>query len=183
MDRDLVPLSRFVSLVLRHDPGAIGLRLDANGWADVSELIDKAAVHGKPIERAILERIVAENDKKRFAFSLDGQRIRANQGHSVALDLALAPISPPQILFHGTAARNLASIRAVGLHSGERQHVHLSIDAATATKVGGRHGKPVVLTVRAGEMAAAAHVFYRSDNGVWLTAAVPPSFLEFPDPA
>jgi putative RNA 2'-phosphotransferase len=131
----------------------------------------------------VLERIVAENDKKRFAFSPDGQRIRANQGHSVAVDLALAPIQPPQTLFHGTAARYLESIRARGLHSGERLHVHLSGDVATATKVGARHGKPVVLTVRSGDMAAAGHVFYRSDNGVWLTTAVPANFLDFPDPA
>lgn len=182
MGRDLVPLSRFISLVLRHDPGAIGLRLDANGWADVGELLTKAAAHGKPLDRAVLERIVAENDKKRFAFSPDGQSIRANQGHSVAVDLELAPMPPPQTLFHGTAARNLASIRAVGLRSGERQHVHLSGDVATATKVGTRHGKPVVLAVRAGDMVTAGHVFYRSDNGVWLTAAVPAHFLDFPDP-
>lgn len=182
MDRELVPLSRFLSLVLRHDPATIGLRLDAQGWADVAELLTKAAAHGKPIERAVLERIVRENDKQRFALSPDGQRIRANQGHSIAVDLDLAPVTPPDRLYHGTAARNLDLIRANGLHSGARQHVHLSGDVATATRVGARHGKPVVLTVRSGDMAAAGHTFYRSDNGVWLTAAVPVHFLDFPEP-
>ncbi len=95
MDPSLIPLSRFVSLVLRHDPGTIGLRLDGNGWADVTELLEKAAAHGQPIDRALLERIVVENDKKRFAFSADGMRIRANQGHSVAIELALSPLAPP----------------------------------------------------------------------------------------
>ena len=180
MDSSLVPLSRFLSLVLRHDPGTIGLRLDANGWADVTDLLEKAAAHGQPIDRTLLERIVVENDKKRFAFSADGMRIRANQGHSVSIDLALPPLAPPPTLFHGTATRNLASIRASGLHGGERQHVHLSGDPVTATKVGARHGKPVVIVVRAGEMAIAGHIFYRADNGVWLTAAVPAKFLDFP---
>lgn len=182
MDPKLVPLSRFVSLVLRHDPGKIGLYLDANGWAVVTELLEKAAAHGQPIARALLDRIVAENDKSRFAFSADGKRIRANQGHSIDIDLALPPVVPPETLFHGTAFRNLASIRASGLHSGERQHVHLSADAGTATKVGARHGKPVVLAVRAWEMSAAGYIFHRADNGVWLTAAVPAMFLDFPAP-
>lgn len=182
MDRELVPLSRFLSLVLRHDPAAIGLHLDAQGWADVAELLTKAAAHGKPIERAILERIVRENDKQRFALSADGLHIRANQGHSIPIDLDLEPVTPPDRLYHGTAARNLSSIRTSGLHSGARQHVHLSGDTATASKVGSRHGRPVVLTVRSSEMAAAGHTFYRSDNGVWLTAGVPVHFLDFPDP-
>jgi putative RNA 2'-phosphotransferase len=180
MDKQLVPLSRFLSLVLRHQPGHIGLVLDANGWADVDELLRKAADHGMAIDRGLLERIVVENDKKRFTFSPDGRRIRASQGHSVEIDLALTPIAPPALLYHGTAERNLASIRANGLHSGERQHVHLSGDPQTATKVGSRHGKPVVLTVRASDMAAAGHTFYRSENGVWLTDDVPMAFIDFP---
>jgi len=183
MDRELVPISRFLSFVLRHNPAAIGLSLDAHGWAEIDELVAKACTHGQAIDRAVLERIVRENDKQRFALSPDGRRIRANQGHSVDIDLKLAPVGPPERLYHGTAARNLDSIRARGLHSGARQHVHLSIDATTATKVGSRHGRPVVLTVRSGEMAAAGHLFYRSDNGVWLTEAVPSQYLEFPPPA
>lgn len=183
MDRELVPVSRFLSLVLRHDPEAIGLRLDANGWADVDELMAKAVAHGQAIDRIVLERIVRENDKRRFALSPDGRRIRASQGHSVAIDLGLEPVAPPDRLYHGTATQYLDSIRAGGLLSGARQYVHLSGDRATATRVGSRHGKPVVLTVRSGEMAAAGHTFYRSDNGVWLTPSVPAHFLDLPEPA
>jgi putative RNA 2'-phosphotransferase len=182
MDRELVPLSRFLSLVLRHDPAKIGLHLDAQGWADVADLLAKAVAHGKPIDRPVLERIVRENDKQRFALSHDGRRIRANQGHSIDVDIDLDPLIPPDRLYHGTAAHNLASIRANGLHAAARRHVHLSGDPDTASKVGSRHGRPVVLTVRSGDMAAAGHAFFRSDNGVWLTAAVPVLFLDFPEP-
>ena len=128
----------------------------------------------------MLEQVVAENDKKRFAISEDGERIRANQGHSVDIDLALTASEPPELLYHGTASRFLDSIRATGLHSASRQHVHLSGDEPTATKVGQRHGKPVVLVVRARAMAAAGHLFYFSQNGVWLTERVPVEFINFP---
>jgi putative RNA 2'-phosphotransferase len=177
---DLVRTSKFLSLVLRHQPEAIGLTLDDNGWADVDELIRLANESGHVLTRTLLERVVAENDKKRFAFSDDGRRIRASQGHSVAVDLALPPVEPPEVLYHGTATRFLDSIRAGGLHAGSRRHVHLSPDAATATKVGQRHGKPVVLVVRARAMAAAGHQFFLSANGVWLTERVPAEFLVFP---
>lgn len=180
MDSQLKPLSRFLSLVLRHEPEKIGLVLDREGWANVDELIAKAQVKGRPLDRAMLDRVVAENDKQRFAFDADKSHIRANQGHSIDIDLALKPRIPPAQLFHGTAGRNLPSIRASGLNSGERQHVHLSTDAQTATKVGARHGTPVVLVVRTGAMAAAGHVFYLSENGVWLTDRVPPDFIQFP---
>ena len=180
MDRDLVRQSRFLSFVLRHDPGSIGLVLDAQGWADIGELVDKAQAHGQPLDLAGIARIVAESDKQRFALSPDGRRIRANQGHSVAIDLALSPQIPPDHLYHGTAERYLASIRATGLDARSRQHVHLSPDALTAIKVGSRHGKPVVLVVAAGAMHGEGHVFFRSDNGVWLTAAVPARFIAFP---
>lgn len=178
MDRHLVRLSKFLSLVLRHDPAKIGLALDPQGWAEVDALLAAAHRHGVELDRAMLLRIVAENEKRRFALSEDGQRIRASQGHSIAVDLALEPIAPPELLYHGTATRFLEAIRRKGLHKRSRQHVHLSPDPATAVKVGQRHGAPVVLTVRAGAMATAGHLFYRSANGIWLTDDVPPSYLE-----
>jgi putative RNA 2'-phosphotransferase len=170
-------ISKFLSLVLRHKPEEIGLTLDANGWASIAELIDLAAQRGTRLSRPLIESIVAESDKQRFAISADGTKIRANQGHSVEIALGLAPQTPPEQLFHGTAARFLDSIRASGLHSASRQHVHLSTDHATAEKVGSRHGKPVVLSVASGQMARDGHVFYLSENGVWLTAAVPAEYL------
>jgi putative RNA 2'-phosphotransferase len=173
--------SRFLSLILRHAPDTIGLVLDKNGWADVAELLDKAAAHGKPITMETLREVVATNDKQRFAFSEDGLRIRASQGHSLRhVDLELAPATPPAVLYHGTASRFVASIRQSGLRPGSRQHVHLSADRATAVKVGSRYGVPVVLEVRAGELHAQGHVFHQSDNGVWLTGAVPARFIDFP---
>ena len=176
---DVVKTSKFLSLVLRHKPEEIGLELDPNGWANIADLIRLANQKGGRLTRPLLEQVVAENDKNRFAISDDGQRIRASQGHSVKIDLALAPVDPPTLLYHGTASRFLASIRADGLHSAKRQHVHLSVDVPTATKVGQRHGQPVVLIVRAGAMAAARHLFYLSQNGVWLTERVPVEFIDF----
>ena len=177
---DIVKVSKFLSLVLRHKPEEIGLVLDENGWAEVAELIRLANTRGHRLTRPLLERVVADNDKKRFAFSEDGVRIRANQGHSVEVDLALPPSEPPELLYHGTASRFVDSIRAEGLHSGNRQHVHLSLDVTTATKVGQRHGKPVILVVRAREMSTAGHTFFLSANGVWLTERVPVEFITFP---
>ncbi len=177
---DLVHVSKFLSFVLRHKPEEIGLTLDANGWAEVDELIRLSHQHGQRFTRHLLEQVVAENDKKRFAFSEDGLRIRASQGHSVEVDLALAPAHPPEFLYHGTAARFVDSIRREGLHSAGRQHVHLSPDRGTATKVGQRHGKPVVLVVRASEMAGNGFAFFLSANGVWLTDRVPAEFIVFP---
>ena len=181
MTADDVRRSRFLSLVLRHQPQTIGLRLDEAGWADVDELLRLLARAGRPLERAQLERLVAGNDKRRFAFSDDGRRIRASQGHSVAVDLGLTALAPPETLFHGTADRFLDSIRRDGLRPGSRRHVHLSADRTTAVTVGSRHGRPVVLTIAASAMAAAGHEFFRSANGVWLTAAVPPPFLATTD--
>lgn len=177
---DLVPDSRFLSLVLRHRPETIGLVLDREGWADVGELLRLAAAKGRRIGRDRLDRIVADNSKKRFALSPDGLRIRAVQGHSVEVDLGLPAVQPPAILFHGTADRFVESIRRTGLEKRSRRHVHLSADEATAVTVGRRHGKPVVLRVRAGDMAAAGYVFHRSENGVWLTESVPAVHIEFP---
>lgn len=180
MPDELVKTSKFLSLVLRHQPEFIGLTLDREGWADVDELIRLARAGGHSLDRPLLETVVAGNDKKRFFLSDDGRKIRANQGHSIDIDLALSPTAPPAILYHGTADRFIDSIRKTGLNSGTRQHVHLSPDMATAVKVGQRHGKPVVITVRAGEMAASGHLFYCSANGVWLTEQVPLAFLRFP---
>lgn len=172
--------SKFLSLVLRHEPERIGITLDDAGWTDVNVLLAAAAAHGVAVTREELEQIVASSDKQRFALSPDGARIRANQGHSVPVELGLAPLAPPMLLYHGTPSRFVDSIRATGLRKGERHHVHLSADAETARIVGSRRGPPVILIVRAADMAAAGHVFYRSENGVWLVDHVPPAFLEIP---
>ncbi|MCS0590779.1 RNA 2'-phosphotransferase [Massilia norwichensis] len=178
MSRDpVVATSKLLSYVLRHRPDSIGLALDAHGWAGVDELLACLAAHGKPVERALLDRVVASNDKQRFAFSPDGTRIRASQGHSIAVDLQLQEAEPPAVLYHGTASRFLKSILASGLRPGARHHVHLSADIDTATRVGARHGFPAVLAVDAARMRTDGIVFYLSDNGVWLTAEVKPKYL------
>jgi uncharacterized protein (TIGR02452 family) len=171
-------ISKFLSLVLRHEPERIGIVLDAAGWTSVPALLDACAAHGVAITRAELERVVATSDKQRFA--LDGDRIRANQGHSVGVELELPRAEPPALLYHGTAERSLPGIRELGIVRGERHHVHLSADATTAAKVGGRHGRAIVLVVRAGDMAAAGHVFHLSANGVWLVEHVPIEYVEIP---
>lgn len=180
MNGDLVKASRFLSLVLRHKPHAIGLELAPAGWADIDTLIARAAAHGVDLTHDALVLIVAGNDKQRFALDDTGRRIRASQGHSIDVDLGLAPRVPPALLFHGTARASLPAIRAEGLTPQRRRHVHLSRDPTTAHKVGSRHGKSVVLGVRAGAMQAAGKTFYLSANGVWLTAAVAPAFIDFP---
>ena len=174
-------ISKFLSLVLRHEPARIGIALDSAGWTDVDALLAAMAAHGTAITRDELVQIVATSDKQRFALSPDGARIRANQGHSVEVELELAPAVPPALLYHGTVDRFLASIKDKGLLKGERHHVHLSADIATADKVGGRRGKPVVLTVRAADMVGAGYPFFVSQNGVWLTDHVPPTFIRFPE--
>jgi putative RNA 2'-phosphotransferase len=178
---DLVSASKFLSLVLRHQPEVIGLSLDSEGWADIDEIIRLAHGH-KPLTRALIEAVVANNNKQRFAISADGQRIRARQGHSVEVDLGFVPVAPPTLLYHGTATRFVDAIRRDGLVKRSRQHVHLSADAETATNVGSRHGKPVVLIIAAAEMTAAGHAFFLSENGVWLTDAVPAAFIDFGAP-
>lgn len=171
-------LSKILSLVLRHDPAHLGLTLDANGWVDVDVLLRQMDQHGYPVTRAELQTVVDTSDKKRFALSEDGLRIRANQGHSVQVDLGLTAQTPPDQLFHGTVDRFLDSIRQHGLKPGDRHHVHLSPDRKTATAVGGRRGKPVILTVDAQRMHQQGHAFYQSANGVWLTDHVPPEFIQ-----
>ncbi|MEU8681284.1 RNA 2'-phosphotransferase [Streptomyces sp. NPDC048611] len=173
-----VRLSKYLAKHLRHEPERIGLALDAQGWVPVAELMTAAAQHGFPFSRAELAAVVADNDKQRY--TLDGDRIRANQGHSVPVDLDLPPAEPPSLLFHGTVARSVAAIRDEGLRPMSRHDVHLSPDRETATRVGARRGRPVVLTVDSGAMHRAGHVFRVSANGVWLTRRVPPEFLRFP---
>jgi len=171
-------LSKFLSLVLRHNPQKIHLTLDSQGWADVDALLAGMRRAGFVIDRPLLERVVAENDKKRFAFSPDGKRIRASQGHSIQVDLGLTPVLPPDRLYHGTATRFLASILEKGLLPGSRSHVHLSPDLSTARLVGSRHGIPVIFAVRAQQMQQNGHLFYISENGVWLTGPVPSIYLD-----
>jgi putative RNA 2'-phosphotransferase len=182
MKPDLVKVSKFLSYVLRHAPESIELALDANGWASIDALIAKAQAKGTTLTADAIREAVATNDKQRFALSEDGTRIRANQGHSIEVDLALAPQVPPDVLYHGTATRFVESIRGAGLVPGSRQHVHLSADRDTAAKVGTRHGVPIVLGVDARAMQADGNLFYRSENGVWLTAAVPARYLSIPAP-
>jgi putative RNA 2'-phosphotransferase len=177
MRESLVSKSKFLSLVLRHDPGVIGLELDANGWASVSELLSKAAAHGTALSEDELKEIVTTNEKKRFDWDTVANRIRANQGHSIEVDLELSPAMPPEELFHGSAVQNQASIFAKGLVRGKRQHVHLSSDISTAKMVGARHGRPIVFRISSGEMHRQGHNFYISKNGVWLTGDIPPAFL------
>jgi putative RNA 2'-phosphotransferase len=177
MRASLISKSKFLSLVLRHDPGAIGLALDQNGWADVDELLFKAAARGRAITRAELTEIVETNEKKRYELDVVRWRIRANQGHSIEVDLELAPTVPPEELFHGSATRNRDSIMTHGLTRAGRQHVHLSADIATARTVGARHGAPVVFRVASGDMSRKGHAFFISKNHVWLTDAVLPEHL------
>ncbi|MFI9580839.1 RNA 2'-phosphotransferase [Streptomyces sp. NPDC052236] len=176
--RRTVKVSKYLSKHLRHQPDRIGITLDENGWVAVDELLRAAAEHGFRITRAELDHVVAVNDKRRFTIG-DG-RIRANQGHSVTIDLGLPSAEPPAYLYHGTVARHLDAIRAEGLRAMNRHHVHLSPDRETATRVGARRGRPVVISVHAGTMHQAGHRFYVSVNGVWLTDTVPPEFLRFP---
>jgi putative RNA 2'-phosphotransferase len=172
-------ISKFLSLILRHNPDTIGLRLDENGWADVGELIQKSADNGMPFSSEELEEVVFTNDKQRFAFTEDKTRIRANQGHSIGIDLELEAKAPPETLYHGTVERVLQNIMNEGLRKMERHHVHLSQDRKTAEKVGSRRGSAVILIVRSGEMSKDGFEFYLSENGVWLTDRVPARYIDF----
>lgn len=179
-DKETIRTSKFLSLILRHEPGRVGLTLGEAGWIGVQELLDAVNHHGTPLTLDQLKHIVATSDKKRFAFSEDGQRIRASQGHSVEVDLQYTPQTPPEFLYHGTATRFLDGIHKDGLQRMARHDVHLSAETKVTLQVGGRHGKPVLLTIRAGDMHRAGFVFHCSANGVWLVNHVPPEFIEFP---
>jgi putative RNA 2'-phosphotransferase len=177
MPVDPVQLSKFLSLVLRHKPDAIGLSLDAQGWAGLDDLIEKSNAAGTRFDRDDLLRVVKTSDKKRFSVSSDGLRIRAAQGHSLSVELGLSPRQPPPVLYHGTATRFVASILSEGLKPQARQYVHLSVDESTARRVGERHGRPYIVQVDALSMYTRGFQFYLADNGVWLTDHVPPEFL------
>jgi len=177
MKNDIKQVSKSMSYVLRHKPDAIGITLDPNGWVGVQQLLDAFNDNGKPFTRAILERAVRENDKQRFEFSEDGERIRARQGHSIAVELGYEPAAPPDVLFHGTARHNLGAIREKGLLKMNRHHVHLSTSRQTMLAVAQRHGKPVILEVDAKRMHAEGHAFYVTGNDVWLVESVAPRFL------
>ena len=179
-DKDLVRTSKFLSLILRHEPERVGLKLGDAGWVSVEELLRAVNRQGVALTLDQLKLVVATSDKKRFAFSEDGQRIRASQGHSVEVDLQYLPQTPPEMLFHGTAVRFLDSIRRNGLQKMERHDVHLSAETKLTLQVGGRHGKPVLLTIRAGDMHRTGFAFRCSANGVWLVNDVPPQFIIFP---
>jgi len=176
-DVRLVKISKFLSKHLRHDPGGLGLTLAPGGWVPVDTLLAACAGRRMPITRAELEEVVTQNSKQRFGFDEAGTMIRANQGHSVAVDLQLPPAVPPEVLYHGTGHQTAAIIAQEGLQKRSRNHVHLSRDAETARAVGARHGRPVIFQIDAAAMASSGHLFYCSDNGVWLTDFVPPAFL------
>jgi len=173
----LTTLSKFLSLVLRHEPQRIGIELDEAGWTPVDMLLRKASTAGRPLTRELLDEVVASSDKQRFAFSEDGLRIRANQGHSVEVELDLPAVQPPDVLFHGTASRFLAAILREGLDRRSRHHVHLTQDRQTALSVGQRYGQAVILGIDAKAMFAQGHEFRRTANAVWLTDAVPAAFI------
>jgi len=175
VDKHLAKISKFLSLVLRHEPEAIGIALSDEGWVDIDVLLEACRSSGRPIARTDLDAAVESNDKKRF--TIEDDRIRANQGHSISVDLSLEPVRPPQTLYHGTAKCFLESVISGGIKSMNRQHVHLSADFATAVSVGKRHGQPIVLTIDSQRMYETGHQFYFSKNEVWLTNYVPPMFV------
>lgn len=174
--------SIFLSLILRHKPEVIGITLDKNGWADVDSLIAGVNRTGKYfLDMKTLEEIVCTDNKHRYTFNADKTKIRANQGHSVNVDVELKECTPPEILYHGTGEKYVPFINSEGLKAKSRLYVHLSKDIETAVKVGQRHGKPVVYKIFAGEMHRHGYVFYLSENGVWLTKNVPVNFMQIND--
>ncbi len=173
----MVKISKFLSRHLRHAPGDIGLTLEPGGWVEVDDLLAGCRGAGMALTIDELEEVVADSDKQRFAFDDTGTRLRANQGHSVDIDLQLQPVTPPDVLYHGTAEGTVDEILRTGLKRMRRHHVHLSTSTFTATKVGARHGKPVILVVDAAAMHRDGNTFYCSANGVWLVEEVPPQYL------
>jgi putative RNA 2'-phosphotransferase len=176
-DKRLVKISKYLSKHLRHQPERLGLTLEPGGWVAVEQLLAACAQQQFPISREELDEVVARNNKQRFAFDPTGRLIRANQGHSIAVDLQLEPALPPERLYHGTGHRAVEAIRRAGLRKMSRHHVHLSPDVATARMVGTRHGRPVIFVVDAAAMQRAGFTFYCSANGVWLVESVPPEYL------
>lgn len=177
-EKQKTKLSKFLSLVLRHRPEAVGLTLEENGWVGVEALLEALAENGRPTTRQELVEVVETNDKKRFSFDDDQTKIRANQGHSLGIELEFEEKPPPKILYHGTAEKNLRMIEKTGLKKMKRHHVHLSADEETARRVGIRYGRPVIFRIDTEKMLREGHRFFVSANGVWLTDEVPPRFLE-----
>jgi putative RNA 2'-phosphotransferase len=175
-----IKISKFLSLVLRHQPETIGITLSAEGWVPVADLLEAMEAHGLGVNLEELRHVVERNDKQRFSLSADGALIRANQGHSIEVDLGYEPCVPPETLYHGTTERFLPSIRERGLLRGKRHDVHLSEQRETATAVGSRYGRPIVLKIASERMNKEGHLFFRSANGVWLTEHVPVDYIEFP---
>lgn len=173
--------SRLLSLVLRHKPETINLRLDEAGWADVDHLLQQLEAHGHSTDMESLKEMVKTNNKQRFAFNEDMTKIRANQGHSIKVDHGYAPVTPPEVLYHGTAEKSVQSILTSGLEKRSRHHVHLSEVLETAISVGKRHGSPVILEVKARLMYEKGYEFFCSENQVWLTEMVPVEFLKVVD--
>ncbi len=173
----LIKVSKYLSKHLRHQPERIGIKLAAGGWVAIDELLEACRKNKFPVTRTDLEEVVATNEKKRFSFDSTGTKIRANQGHSVEVDLQLLPSVPPDVLYHGTGHKTVEIILQNGLSKMSRHHVHLSCDIGTARKVGARHGKAVVFEINAAQMYQADFVFYCSENGVWLTDNVPAEYL------
>lgn len=178
--RRTTQISKFLSLVLRHQPEKIGITLDSAGWVDVEDLLHALNTNGFAVSEPELREVVDTSEKQRFAFSEDDERIRASQGHSVDVELGYPPAPPPDVLYHGTVERALESIRKSGLIKGSRHHVHLSGDVTTAEKVGQRRGPPIILIIHSAPMQAAGFQFFVSANGVWLTDHVPPQYIDFP---
>ncbi|UCF71221.1 MAG: RNA 2'-phosphotransferase [candidate division WOR-3 bacterium] len=178
MDDKLVRLSKFLCLVLRHKPETIGLALDEEGWANIEELIRKSLDAGVFVDQPTLRQIVENSEKKRFSFSPNGESIKADYGHSIPISLGRETSEPPEYLYHGTARASLSSIAKKGLGPGARQYVHLVEDKETAFQVGGRHGEPVVLIVKAQAMNENGFKFHRTESGIWLTKEVPAEYIE-----
>lgn len=179
MSKELTKDSKFLSLILRHKPDLVGIEIQEEGWVKVESLLEKCAEFGRPISKETLRIIVESDEKQRYSFKDDGEYIRANQGHSIDVDMSFKEESPPIILYHGTARKNIESIKRQGLTKQNRQYVHLSKDFHTARTVGSRHGTSVVYNVKAYEMSKQGYKFFLSENGIWLTEWVPTNYLSF----
>ncbi len=178
MKPELIKISKFLSLILRHKPESIGVSMSPHGWVKINELIQAAEKHRIYFNKKLIDQVIKEDNKQRFTYSTDGESIRANQGHSINIELELKPSKPPKILYHGTASRFMENIRKKGLLKMNRQHVHLSLLKKTAYDVGKRHGKPIILIIDANRMTKDGYDFYLSKNGVWLTEHVAPQYLQ-----
>lgn len=177
MSKEHKKISKWLSLILRHKPEAVGIALDNEGWAELDTLIRAMRKQNLGVTHELIEKVVETNDKQRFRISDDGKRIRASQGHSIDVDLGYTKREPPPCLYHGTACKNLHSIWAHGIQARKRQHVHLSSDIPTATAVGMRHGKPCILMIDTWQMHKDGRAFYLADNNVWLTECVPAGYI------